>query len=85
MAHQSHSEEKLQYNKNVGKDPMKKRFIHVSPKTQKAKIIFNQFMHGLHSCIIDKEDGNKMFLISISQRHSFWIERGGNLDWEIIK
>ena len=64
---------------------MKKEFICVQPKTRKAKNRFANQMNGLNSCRVEARDNDKVFLASISGKYFFWMEEGGNDDWEVIK
>jgi len=42
-------------------------------------------MHELHSCKVEQETENQMFLTSITDKHSFWIDKTNDMDWQIIK
>jgi hypothetical protein len=64
---------------------MKTKFVTVKPKTSKAKNRFANLMDQLHSCKIEKEDQEKMFLASISGRYFFWMKKENDTNWEIIK
>jgi hypothetical protein len=63
----------------------KKKFAQVIPLTEEATIYFEDYMFRLHSCIIEKEVGSKMYLTSINGKHSFWVDKSGDKDWSIIK
>jgi len=64
---------------------MKTKFVTVKPKTSKAKNRFANLMDQLHSCRVEKEDQEKMFLASISGRYFFWMHKENDTNWEIIK
>ena len=64
---------------------MKTKFVTVKPKTSKAKNRFANLMDELHSCKVEKEDPEKMFLASISGRYFFWMQKENDTNWEIIK
>jgi hypothetical protein len=63
----------------------KKKFVHVAPLTEEATIYFEDRMFRLHSCIVEKEVDSKMYLSSISGKHSFWINKSGDKNWSILK
>lgn len=63
----------------------KKRFAQVTPLTEEAKIYFEDYMFGLHSCIIVEEVESKMFLSSINGNYSFWVNKSGDKNWGVIK
>lgn len=64
---------------------MKTKFVTVKPKTSKAKNRFANMMDQLHSCKVEQEDNDKMFLASISGRYHFWMNKENDTNWEIIK
>ena len=47
----------------------KTEFLCVRPKTSKAKNRFANEMDLLHSCRVEKRDGNRVFLASISGKY----------------
>jgi|TARA_Y100000289_G_C3924989_1_gene152766 hypothetical protein len=62
----------------------KSKFITVKPKSVKAKNRFHNLMDQLHSCKIESEDQEKMFLSSISGKYHFWMNKQNDSNWEII-
>ena len=50
---------------------MKAEFLCVKPRSSKAKNRFANQMHNLHSCRIEKREGGKVFLASISGKYFF--------------
>ena len=62
----------------------KTEFICVRPKTSKAKNRFANQMDLLHSCRVEKRDGNRVFLASISGKYFFWINESSDDHWEVI-
>ena len=64
---------------------MKTKFVTVKPKTSKAKNRFANLMDDLHSCRVEQEDQEKMYLASISGRYFFWMSKENDQNWEIIK
>jgi len=63
----------------------KTKFVCVSPKTSKAKNRFANLMDSLHSCKVEQEQDEMMFLTSISGRYHFWIKKCDDPHWNIIK
>ena len=42
-------------------------------------------MHELHSCRVEQETEDKLFLSSITDRYSFWMNKTNDDNWQIIK
>jgi hypothetical protein len=64
---------------------MKPKFICVQPKSSKAKNRFANLMYNLHSCRIEQEDGDKIFLSSITGKYHFWMNKTNDENWTVIK
>ena len=65
--------------------PMKTKFVTVKPISSKAKNRFHNLMDSLHSCRVEQEDIEKMFLASISGRYHFWMKKENDPNWSTIK
>jgi hypothetical protein len=63
---------------------IKTEFICVRPRTSKAKNRFANQMNNLHSCRVEKRDGNRVFLASISGKYFFWMNESADDHWEVI-
>ena len=63
----------------------KTEFLCVRPKTSKAKNRFANEMDLLHSCRVEKRDGNRVFLASISGKYFFRMNESSDDHWEVIK
>ena len=63
----------------------KKRFVSVTPLSSKAKNRFVNIMNSLHTCEVEQEKGNLLFLVSLNRQYCFWIQKEGNEHWEISK
>ena len=63
---------------------MKAEFLCVKPRSSKAKNRFANQMHNLHSCRIEKREGGKVFLASISGKYFFWMNEHSDDHWEVI-
>ena len=64
---------------------MKSKFVCVQPKSTKAKNRFHNMMDQLHSCRVEQETDDKMFLSSISGRYHFWMDKESDNNWMVIK
>ena len=64
---------------------MKTKFVTVQPRSKKAKNRFANLMDHLHSCKVQQEDEEKMFLESISGRYFFWMLKCNDPDWVTCK
>ena len=63
----------------------KKKFVGVSPISSKAKNRFVNQMEKFHSCLIEQETNDMFFLASLNRQYFFWIPKGGNEHWSIVK
>jgi hypothetical protein len=63
----------------------KAKFVTVSPLSSKAKNRFVNIMDSLHSCIVEQEIDNKLFLVSLNKKYCFWIQKEGNEHWKVEK
>jgi hypothetical protein len=64
---------------------MKPEIIYVQPKSVCAKIDFEELMHFLHACKVEKRLDGRMLVSSISGNLDFWISEKDDCHWEIIK
>ena len=64
---------------------MKTKFVCVQPRTNKAKNRFYNLMHELHSCRVEQETEDKLFLTSITDKYSFWMDKTNDMNWMICK
>jgi len=62
----------------------KKELINVSPRTKRARNRFINQMDSLHACVVEKRDGNRVFLASISGKYFFWMNESSDDHWEVI-
>ena len=63
----------------------KTKRVCVTPLSRKAKNRFANEMDLLHSCRVEKRDGNRVFLASISGKYFFWMNESSDDHWEVIK
>jgi len=64
---------------------MKPKFIYVEPKTSKAKNRFYNLMNELHSCRVEQETEDQVFLSSITGKYNFWMNKTNDENWMVIK
>ena len=64
---------------------MKKRFVTVEPVSARAKNRFVNIMNSFHSCEVEQEKDNLLFLASINRKYFMWLPREGNEHWKIVK
>lgn len=63
----------------------KKRFVNVTPLSSKAKNRFVNIMNSFHSCEVEQETDDKLFLVSLNRQYCFWVQKTGNEHWSISK
>ena len=64
---------------------IKKQFINVAPKTNRARNRFINQMDSLHAMEVEQETDTQMFVVSINKKYCFWINRENDPHWNIIK
>jgi hypothetical protein len=73
---------------SLGMNPsksMKPKFVCVEPRTSKAKNRFYNLMNELHSCRVEQETDDQMFLASITGKYHFWMNKTNDENWSVIK
>lgn len=63
----------------------KKKFVNVTPLSSRAKNRFVNIMESFHSCEVEQEKDNLMFLVSLNKKYCFWLQKEGNEHWRIDK
>lgn len=63
----------------------KKKFVCVTPISSKAKNRFANQMERFHSCLVEQEKDNMLFLASLNRQYFFWVPKTGNEHWRIEK
>ncbi len=63
----------------------KKKFVCVSPLSKKAKNRFANEMDLFHSCEVETEENNMLFLASLNRKYFFWVPKSGNEHWRVEK
>lgn len=63
---------------------MKKKFVTVQPVSDDAKDRFVNIMDSFHSCVVEQEENEMLFLASLNKCYYFTLPRGGNEHWKII-
>lgn len=64
---------------------MKKKFVSVIPISKQAKIRFSQEMDLFHSCLVEKETDNMLYLQSLNKQYRFCVEKKDSTHWRIEK
>lgn len=64
---------------------MKKKFVSVVPLSKQAKIRFAEDMDLFHSCVVEKETDNMLYLQSLNKQYRFCVEKKDNYHWRIEK
>jgi hypothetical protein len=64
---------------------MKTKFITVQPTNSESKTIFYNLMHELHSCRVEQETEDQVFLSSITGKYNFWMNKTNDQNWMTIK
>lgn len=63
----------------------KKKFVCVTPISRKAKNRFANEMDLFHSCEIESEENDMLFLASLNKKYFFWVPKKGNEHWRVEK
>lgn len=63
----------------------KRKFICVNPVSNLAKLRFDTEMDHLHSCYVDDEKDETMFLTSVNGKYKFTLNKTQDSNWQIVK
>jgi hypothetical protein len=63
----------------------KRKFICVEPVSSLAKLRFDTEMSNLHSCYLDNEKDDTLFLSSVNGKYKFTVNKKQDLNWKIVK
>jgi hypothetical protein len=63
----------------------KKKFVSVSPLSKIAKNRFIHDMNSFHSCEVEQETDDKLFLVSLNRQYHFIVQKNGNEHWKVEK
>jgi len=63
----------------------KRKFVCVQPTSSVAQLRFNTEMDNLHSCYVDIERENVLFLTSVNGKYKFTVNKKEDNHWKIIK
>jgi hypothetical protein len=63
----------------------KSKFVCVSPLSSKAKNRFANQMEKFHSCLVEQETDDMLFLASLNKQYFFWVPKKGNEHWKVEK
>jgi hypothetical protein len=64
---------------------MKTKFVCVTPISREAKSRFFSEMDRFHSCKIEKEENDVLYLSSLNKQYYFCVPKSGNSHWIIEK
>ena len=63
----------------------KRKFICVNPVSNLAKLRFDTEMDHLHSCYVDDEKDETVFLTSVNGKYKFTLNKTQDSNWQIVK
>lgn len=63
----------------------KRKIVSIEPISNLAKFRFDNDMLHFHSCYVDSEDNDVLFLSSITKKYSFRMNKNNDLNWKIVK
>ncbi len=63
----------------------KRKFVSVEPISVIAKNRFVKDMQSLHSCVVEQEQEDMIYLSSINKCYFFWLPRERNEHWKVVK
>lgn len=63
----------------------KRKFVCVEPVSSLAKFRFDTEMDHLHSCYVDEEKDDQMFLTSVNGKYKFTMMKKKDSNWQIVK
>ncbi len=63
----------------------KRKFVCVEPVSSLAKLRFDTEMDNLHSCYLDDEKDDVLFLSSVNGKYKFMMSKKQDSNWQIVK
>lgn len=63
----------------------KTKFVSVTPISKEAKSRFFSEMNRFHSCKVEKEENNILYLSSLNKEYYFCVPKHGDMHWKIEK
>jgi hypothetical protein len=73
------SENKLEKSK------AKRKIIAVDPISEIAQERFEFYMDSLHSCYIDDEINENLYLTSVNKKYKFVMNKKNDKNWKLVK
>lgn len=64
---------------------IKRKILNVDPISETAKLRFNTEMDQLHSCYVDEEKSDVVYLTSINNKYKFIMNKKTDSNWRIVK
>ncbi len=64
---------------------VKRKFVCVEPTSNVAKMRFHTEMDNLHSCYVDDEKNDVMYLSSVNGKYKFTMNKKEDSNWKIVK
>jgi hypothetical protein len=66
-------------------EKIKKKFVNVTPKTNKARNRFINQMDSFHAMEVEQETDTHYFVVSINRKYCFWLSKLNDPHWDITK
>lgn len=67
------------------KTKIKRKIVTIDPISKLAKERFEDYMDGLHSCYIDDEVNEVLYLTSVNKKYKFTMHKKKDINWKLIK
>lgn len=70
---------------SLEKTKIKRKIVTIDPISKLAKERFEDYMDGLHSCYIDDEVNEVLYLTSVNKKYKFTMHKKEDINWKLIK
>jgi hypothetical protein len=64
---------------------IKRKIVTIDPISKLAQERFDEYMDGLHSCYIDDEVNETLYLTSVNRKYKFTMNKKNDNNWKLIK
>lgn len=70
---------------SLEKSKTKRKIVTIDPISKIAQERFDECMDGLHSCYVDDEVNEVLYLTSVNKKYKFIMHKKEDINWKLIK
>jgi hypothetical protein len=70
---------------SLEKNKIKRKIVTIDPISKLAQERFEENMDGLHSCYVDDEVNETLYLTSVNKKYKFTMSKKNDSNWKLTK